>query len=105
MGAPGWPELAFCTASIARVRMVLMLKISSCLLESRVCSLATIVGFSLQTSDHCINAANPYNLLQPEKIPHIRQFTKLSNDACRQKQETARGRELPHHSFRMNREG
>src|SRR5690242_2374301 len=24
MGAPGWPETAFCTASIARVRMVLM---------------------------------------------------------------------------------
>ena len=26
MGAPGWPEFAFCTASIARVRMVLMLR-------------------------------------------------------------------------------
>src|SRR5690348_3531383 len=24
MGAPGWPELAFCTASIASVRIVLM---------------------------------------------------------------------------------
>ena len=24
MGAPGWPELAFCTASIERVRMVVM---------------------------------------------------------------------------------
>src|SRR5581483_6660772 len=24
MGAPGWPELAFCTASMARVRMVSM---------------------------------------------------------------------------------
>src|SRR4051812_6463303 len=42
MGAPGWPEFACCTASIARVRIVLMLSVSSCLLVRKVCSLATI---------------------------------------------------------------
>ena len=35
MGMPGWPELAFCTPSTARKRMVSMQR------SSRVCALAT----------------------------------------------------------------
>src|SRR5436309_3001881 len=46
MGAPGCPELACCTASIASVRMVLMHNVSSCLLVN-VCSLVTM-GKSFQ---------------------------------------------------------
>ena len=52
MGAPGCPEFAFCTASMARVRMVLMLRMSSCLAVTSVCSLATIVDFSTGYSLH-----------------------------------------------------
>src|SRR5271170_2885047 len=51
MGAPGWPEFACCTASIAKVRMVLMLRVSSCLLVSNACSLATIESVSFERSD------------------------------------------------------
>src|SRR5579863_5428579 len=60
MGAPGWPEFAFCTASIASVRMVLMLRVSSCLPVSRVCSLATI---GVLPSDEVIGVVQP--------LPHI----------------------------------
>src|SRR5712691_7132805 len=42
MGAPGWPLLACCTASIARVRIVLMHSVSSCLPVTNACSLATM---------------------------------------------------------------
>ena len=41
MGAPGCPEFACCTASMASVRMVLMHNVSSCLLVN-VCSLVTM---------------------------------------------------------------
>src|ERR1700757_2888538 len=42
MGAPGWPELACCTASIARVRIVLIESVSSCCPVAKTCSLATM---------------------------------------------------------------
>src|SRR6202043_1779590 len=42
MGAPGWPELACSTASIASVRIVLMLSVSSCCAVAKTCSLATM---------------------------------------------------------------
>src|SRR5579864_7951001 len=42
MGAPGCPELACCTASIAKVRIVLMHRVSSCLPVTKVCSLAAM---------------------------------------------------------------
>jgi len=46
IGVPGCPEFACWTASIDKVRMVLMLRVSRCLLVSNVCSLATIERFS-----------------------------------------------------------
>src|SRR5216683_1222146 len=42
MGAPGCPEFACCTASIAKVRMVLMHSISNCLPVAKVCSLTAM---------------------------------------------------------------
>src|ERR1700724_3869070 len=42
MGRPGWPEFACCTASIARVRIVLMQSVSSCCPVAKTCSLATM---------------------------------------------------------------
>src|SRR5215472_9217491 len=42
MGAPGCPEFACCTASIARVRMVLMQSVSNCCPVAKTCSLATM---------------------------------------------------------------
>src|SRR5580658_515479 len=42
MGAPGCPLLACCTASIAKVRIVLMHSVSSCLPVTTACSLATM---------------------------------------------------------------
>src|ERR1700720_3581606 len=42
MGAPGCPEFACCTASIARVRIVLMHSASSCLPVAKVCSLTAM---------------------------------------------------------------
>src|SRR5580658_10643935 len=54
MGAPGWPELACCTASMARVRIVLMDSVSSCFPVTNVCSLATMrVGSSRRTVRRC----------------------------------------------------
>src|SRR6478609_6829677 len=48
MGAPGCPEFACCTASIARVRMVLMHSVSSCLPVAKVCSVATMKALPLE---------------------------------------------------------
>src|ERR1700722_8097040 len=54
MGAPGWPELACCTASMARVRIVLMDSVFSCFPVTNVCSLATMrVGSSRRTVRRC----------------------------------------------------
>src|SRR5208283_60339 len=51
IGAPGWPLLACCTASIARVRMVLMDSVSSCLPVTTACSLATMRCLLLREDD------------------------------------------------------
>src|ERR1700691_780451 len=42
MGAPGGPLLACCTASIAKVRIVLMQSVSSCLPVTTACSLTAM---------------------------------------------------------------
>src|SRR5580658_10410639 len=54
MGAPGWPELACCTASMARVRIVLMDSVSSCFPVTNVCSLTAMrLGSSRRTARQC----------------------------------------------------
>src|SRR5271166_909309 len=50
MGAPGCPLLACCTASIAKVRIVLMHSVSNCLPVTTACSLATM-GCALLPGD------------------------------------------------------
>src|SRR5580704_16809661 len=72
MGAPGCPEFACCTASIARVRKVLILRVSSCWLESNVCSVATIERVSFGRLDQTVAG---------RKLSRIRQFTKLWKSA------------------------
>src|SRR5215469_8611882 len=44
MGVPGWPEFACCTASMARVRIVLMHNWS-------VCLAGVVIGIGLATID------------------------------------------------------
>src|SRR5271170_2141885 len=75
MGAPGWPELAFCTASMARVRMVLMLRVVSCLLV-RACSLATIeklLPSAALVGSHCIPVLEVYQVLVRRVRPGTQQ--------------------------------
>jgi len=65
--------------------MVLILRISSCLLVSNACSLATIERLPLARVAELYThapAVTPLLATEDKRNSHIRQFTKLSKGAC-----------------------
>src|SRR5580692_3354248 len=74
MGAPGCPEFAFCTASIARVRIVLMHSVSRLGCFSNVCSVTIFCWLTMSPSRV---RGYPLSGVQGLDAPPAEKFAKL----------------------------
>src|ERR1700730_73372 len=81
MGAPGCPEFACCTASIARGRIVLLHSASSCLPVAKVCSLTAMETLPFEgasLTDAGESAVLPGNVFRngeaPRRLSSVYQF-------------------------------